>query len=67
MRDDPQVYVLVKGAERYLFIYNHANRAEALRAIGRCAANPKLNFTWHDAAHLSARILGNEDQSRFLD
>ncbi|MBU4273094.1 MAG: hypothetical protein KKA28_14635 [Planctomycetes bacterium] len=50
------VLALVKGTERYVFLYNDANRAETLRMLGRYASNPELSFTWYDAAVLSQKI-----------
>lgn len=57
-RLDTDVYmlVLVKGGERYVFELNRETRCEALRAMGRFAANPELSFTWYDAAVLSQKI-----------
>lgn len=53
---DINVLALVKGNERYVFLYDDGSRAEALRALGRFASNPELNFTWYDAAILSQKI-----------
>ena len=47
---------LVKGTERYVFLYDDASRAETLRVFGRYASNPELSFTWYDAAVLSQKI-----------
>lgn len=56
MSDDINVLALVKGEERYLFLYNEKTRAETLRTLGRYASNPELSFTWYDAAVLSQKI-----------
>lgn len=56
MDQDINVIALVKGNERFVFLYNEANRAEILRTLGRYASNPEINFTWYDAAVLSQRI-----------
>jgi hypothetical protein len=53
---DINVLALVKGAERYVFLYNDASRAATLRVLGRFASNPELSFSWYDAAVLSQRI-----------
>lgn len=50
------VLALVKGKERYIFIYGDESRAETSRCLGRFAANPDLSFTWCDAAVLLQRI-----------
>jgi hypothetical protein len=53
---DINVLALVKGSERYVFLYDDASRAETLRTLGRFASNPELSFTWYDAAVLSQKI-----------
>jgi hypothetical protein len=56
MSQDINVLALVKGEERYVFLYDDASRAETLRTLGRYASNPELSFTWYDAAVLSQKI-----------
>jgi hypothetical protein len=53
---DINVLALVKGSERYVFLYDDESRAETLRTLGRYASNPELSFTWYDAAVLSQKI-----------
>ncbi len=53
---DINVLALVKGRERYVFLYDDESRAETLRTLGRYASNPELSFTWYDAAVLSQKI-----------
>ena len=50
------VLALVKGEERYIFLYDDESRAEALRTLGRFASDSELSFTWYDAAVLSQKI-----------
>ena len=40
---DINVLALVKGRERYVFLYDDARRAETLRTLGRYASNPDLS------------------------
>lgn len=56
MTTEINVLALVKGNERYVFLFDDANRTETLRQIGRFAANPELSFTWYDAAVMSQKI-----------
>ncbi|MEX0865954.1 MAG: hypothetical protein WD030_01260 [Pirellulales bacterium] len=56
MAQDVNVLALVKGGERYVFLYDDASRAATLRTLGRYASNPELSFTWYDAAVLSQKI-----------
>jgi hypothetical protein len=53
---DINVLALVKGQERYIFLFDDGNRSEALRTLGRFASNPELSFTWYDAAVHSQKI-----------
>ncbi|MDR1963424.1 MAG: hypothetical protein LBQ50_06570 [Planctomycetaceae bacterium] len=59
---DINVLALVKGEERYVFLYNESHRAETLRILGRYASNPELSFTWYDAAVLSQKIRQESQQ-----
>ncbi len=56
MNDDINVLALVKGCERYIFLYDDSNRAKTLRTLGRYASNPDLSFSWYDAAVLSQKL-----------
>ncbi len=63
MTQDINVLALVKGEERYVFLFDDAHKADALRQLGRYASNPELSFSWYDAAVLSQR-LRQEDAQR---
>ena len=54
--DDINVLALVKGNERYIFLFDDSQRAQALRTLGRYASDPELSFTWYDAAVLSQKV-----------
>ena len=62
MPQDINVLALVKGAERYVFLYNDSSRAATLRVLGRFASNPDLSFSWYDAAVLSQKIRQESQQ-----
>ncbi len=53
---DINVLAMVKGEERYIFLYNDENRVEMLRTLGRYAADPQLSFSWYDAAVMSKKV-----------
>lgn len=63
MNEDVNVLALVKGNERYLYLYDDSQQADALRALGRHASNSELSFTWYDAAVLSRRIRNEAKQA----
>lgn len=56
MNDDINMITVIKGKEKYIFLYEDAQRAEALKTLGRYASNPDLSFSWYDAAVLSQKI-----------
>jgi hypothetical protein len=53
---DVNVLALVKGEERFIFMYTDNNKSETLRTLGRFASDPEINFSWYDAAVLSQRL-----------
>lgn len=55
-QEDINVLALVKGEERYIFLYDDNRRAETLRTLGRYASDPDLSFSWYDAAVLSQKV-----------
>ena len=63
VNQDINVLALVKGAERYVFLYDDSSRAETLRVLGRYASNPELSFTWYDAAVLSQKVRRLKEES----
>ena len=50
------VLALVKGEERFIFLFDDENRDETLRQLARFASDPELDFSWYDAAMLSRKI-----------
>ena len=64
MTQDINVLALVKGEERYIFLYDDEHKSEALKTLGRFASNPELSFSWYDAAVLSQKIRQEERQRR---
>lgn len=53
---DTHLLALVKGPEKYIFLYSAETQSEALRTLGRWASNCELSFSWMDAAVLSQKI-----------
>jgi hypothetical protein len=52
---DLNVLALVKGAERFVFVYDDDSRAETIAAIRDQAADPAVSLNWFDAAVLTER------------
>jgi hypothetical protein len=61
---DINVIALVKGGERYVFLYDDDSREETLRTLARYAANPDLNFSWYDASVLAQKVRQAGTRSR---
>ncbi len=59
---DLDLVVLVKGLERYVFLFAHSRRVEMLRLAGRFAADPDLSFTWYDASILCQKVRSLNDE-----
>ena len=56
MSKNISVLALVKGEEKYIFLFNDRNRKKTLRQLGRFASNPELSFTWYDAAVMNQKV-----------
>lgn len=65
MATEPYVNVITlhRDGEHYVFMFDDRNVASTLKALGRMATNPELNFTWYDAAVISKHIKRMTDQS----
>ncbi len=50
------VVALVKGNERYIFLFDNESEESMLRTLGRFASDSELSFTWYDAAVLSQKV-----------
>ena len=55
MRREYNVLALVKGAERYVYVYDDASRDQLLNAFRDQAADPALTLSWFDAAVLAEK------------
>jgi hypothetical protein len=56
MQRGVNVLALIKGEERYVFLYDDESADQLLQTLGQYAADPELTFTWYDAAVMSQRI-----------
>ncbi len=61
MRRELNILALIKGNERYLYIYDEESRQALIDAFRDQAADPRLNFSWYDAAVLTDKA---REQSR---
>jgi hypothetical protein len=49
------VLALIKGDERYLYVYDDSSRAALVDFFHAQAADPTLNLSWFDAAVLTRK------------
>lgn len=54
--NDVHFIALIKGNDRYVFLYGDAQQAEIQETFGRFAADKTLSFTWYDSADLSLKV-----------
>ena len=53
MRREYNVLALIKGTERYVFVYDDEAHEGLIDALRDQAADPLLSFSWFDAAVLT--------------
>jgi hypothetical protein len=63
MQRGVNVLALIKGEERYVFLYDDESADQLLQTLGQYAADPDLSFTWYDAAVMSQRIARLQSES----
>ncbi len=55
MRQEISVLALIKGKERFVFVYDDESREKLIDTIRNQAADPDVNLSWFDAAVLTER------------
>jgi hypothetical protein len=55
VRRELNVLALIKGTERYVFVYDDESRSLLIDALRDHAADPDLTFSWFDAAVLTEK------------
>lgn len=56
METEINVLALVKGDQKFIFLFDDANRDATMRQLAHFAADPELDFSWYDAATLCRKI-----------
>jgi hypothetical protein len=49
------VLALIRGKERFVYVYDDESRDELIEAIRAQAASPLVSLSWYDAAVLAER------------
>jgi hypothetical protein len=55
MQSEVNVLALVKGHERYVYVYDDGSQQELIDALRDHAADPGLSLSWFDAAVLTSK------------
>jgi hypothetical protein len=63
VRREFNVLALLKGSERYVFIYDDESRQPLIDAFRDQAADPRLTFSWFDAAVLTEKAREQASES----
>ncbi len=50
------ILALIKGEERYVYVYDDASRAPLLETFRSQADDPNLSLSWFDAAVLTQKV-----------
>lgn len=64
MNPEVNVLALVKGADRFVYVYDDESQELTIDAIRDHAANPSLSLSWFDAAVLTNRAREQVDMPR---
>ncbi|MFO0880887.1 MAG: hypothetical protein U0840_26460 [Gemmataceae bacterium] len=60
MSQEFNVLALIKGDERYVYVYDDASREALVEALNLQAGDPQLSLSWFDAVVLTQKA---EEQS----
>jgi hypothetical protein len=60
VRREFNVLALIKGKERYVFVYDETSRTSLIDVFRDSAADPALSFSWFDAAVLTQKAREQE-------
>lgn len=61
------VLALIKGQERYIFVYDEASRGQLIDTIRDYAADAQVNLSWFDAMVLTNKAREQENESATCD
>jgi hypothetical protein len=66
VRRELNVLALIKGDERYVFVYDDESRRSLIDAFRDQAADPRLSLTWLDAGVLTEKAREQAKRERGL-
>jgi hypothetical protein len=63
VRHELSVLALIRGKERFVYVYDDDSREELIEAIRAQAADPAVSLSWYDAAVLAERARQQADDT----
>ena len=63
MHHELSVLALIRGRERFVYVFDDASREELVAAIRAQAADPGLSLSWYDAAVLTDRACRRKQEA----
>ena len=67
MTQELNVLALIKGEERFIFVYDDDSQDALLDDIRNKAADPAVSLNWFDAAVLTERVRNPETEPNAAD
>lgn len=67
MTQELNVLALIKGEERYIFVYDDDSKDTLINDIRDKASDPAVALNWFDAAVLTERVRNPETQPNAAD
>jgi hypothetical protein len=64
VRNEYNILALIKGADRYVFVYDDDSRQALIDTFRDQAADPRLSLNWFDAAVLTDKA---REQARLVN
>ena len=63
MTRELNILALIKGQERYIFVYDDESRPALIDSFRHHAADPRLTFNWFDATVLTDKARAQEAEA----
>lgn len=67
MTQELNVLALIKGIERFIFVYDDDSRGTLINDIRDKAADPSVSLNWFDASVLTGRVRNPEAEPDLVD
>jgi len=62
-RSQKMAVVAKRDGELYCWVYDDSRKLDVLRSLGKFASDPRLSFTWTDAARVANQVRFSGDET----